>query len=66
MAQDLLVAVARLEDIRNHTEQDETLHEVTPQPDPHLVLTQSPVTNRLPAVTSSDSQGHQVPAPPLA
>ena len=29
MAQDLPVATARQEDIRNHTEQDETLHEVT-------------------------------------
>ena len=37
-----------------------------PQSNPHSVLTQSPVTNRLPAVTSSDTQGHQTPSPPPA
>ena len=38
----------------------------TLQSDPHSALTQSPVTNHLPVVTSSDTQGHQEPAPPPA
>ena len=37
-----------------------------PQPNPHSVLTQSPVTNRLPVVTCKDTQGHQKPSPPPA
>ena len=36
----------------------------TLQSDPHSVLTQSPVTNHLPALTSNNTQGHQEPAPP--